>query len=108
MPISKSLVRLDSIDRADFTELEQLPNVGRAIAVDLRRIGLNRPQELAGRDPYDLFDALCRKTGVRHDPCVIDVFIAAVRFMEGGDAQPWWAFTAERKKFLASRNHAAS
>lgn len=104
MSISKSLVMLNSIDREDLTNLEQHPNVGPAIADDLRRIGLKRPQELTGQDPYALFDALCRETGARHDPCVIDVFIAAVRFMDGGDAQPWWAFTAERKKFLASRN----
>jgi hypothetical protein len=44
-----------------------------------------------------MYDDLCRITGVRHDPCVLDVFIAAVRFMAGGPAMPWWKFTAERK-----------
>ncbi len=72
MSISKSLVMLNSIDREDLTNLEQHPNVGPAIADDLRRIGLKRPQELTGQDPYALFDALCRETGARHDPCVIE------------------------------------
>ena len=57
-------------------------------------------------DPYAMYDPLCRLTGVRHDPCVLDTFIAAVRYMEGGPKKPWWAFTAERKRELAARNAA--
>ena len=33
-------------------------------------------------------------TGVVHDPCLCDTFIAAVRFMEGGPSRPWWYYTA--------------
>jgi hypothetical protein len=33
-----------------------------------------------GRDPYAMYDDLCRITGQRHDPCLLDTFIAAVRF----------------------------
>jgi len=85
------------------TVLEDLPNVGKAVAADLRRIGIRAPRDLAGRDPYALYDALNRATGVRHDPCVLDTFIAVVRFVDGGPAQPWWAFTAERKRTLQRR-----
>ena len=88
--------------------LEDLPNVGPAVAADLRAIGIRRPAELAGRDPYALYEALNRRTGVRHDPCVLDTFIAAVRFVEGAPAQPWWAYTAERKRTLAARAKAPS
>lgn len=91
------------IDRARVTELEDLPNVGKAVAADLRRLGIRVPRDLAGRDPYALYDALNRATGVRHDPCLLDTFIAAVRFIDGGPAQPWWAYTAERKRALAAR-----
>jgi hypothetical protein len=28
---------------------------------------------------------------------VIDVFMAVVHFMEGGDPLPWWTFTKKRK-----------
>ena len=72
-------------------------------AGDFRLLGLSEPAQLAGRDPYALYDRLCAETGVRHDPCVIDVFIAAVRYMEGGPKRPWWAFTAERKRELVKR-----
>jgi len=92
------------MQRDQYTELEQLPNVGPAIAAELRCIGIAAPQDLVGRDPYDMFDNLCRVTGTRHDPCVLDVFIAAVRFMAGAPAMPWWAYTAERKTVCVSRN----
>jgi len=88
--------------RADVTELEDLPNVGPATAADFRLLGITSPNQLAGKDPYKLYEKLCRLTGVRHDPCVIDVFIAATRFMGGEPAKPWWHYTAERKGTLAS------
>jgi hypothetical protein len=45
-----------------------------------------------------LFRALEQRTGQRQDSCVLDTFMAAVHFMEGGEARPWWSFTAERKR----------
>ncbi len=89
--------------RSRGTALEQLPNVGPAVAACLRRAGVSRPADLRGRDPFALYDALCRRTGRRVDPCVLDVFIAAVRFLGGAPARPWWAFTAGRKRVLAAR-----
>ncbi len=89
--------------RDDIARLEDIPNVGPAVAADLRRLGITSPGQLSGRDPYALYDELCRLTGQRHDPCLLDTFIAAVRYMEGGPKRPWWEFTAERKKTLAVR-----
>src|SRR5437879_1939378 len=85
-------------------ELEQIPNVGPAIAADLRQLGITAPGDLTGRDPYAMYDDLCRITGQRHDPCLLDTFMAAVRFMEGGPKKPWWRYTAERKQELARRS----
>ena len=89
--------------RDDIARLEDVPNVGPAVAADLRRLGITSPGDLPGRDPYALYDELCRITGQRHDPCLLDTFIAAVRYMEGGPKTPWWKFTAERKRTLAAR-----
>jgi hypothetical protein len=86
--------------RDAVTRLEQLRNVGPALAADLRRVGVRVPHDLPGRDPYALYETLCTETGVRHDPCVLDVFISAVRFMEGAPARPWWHYTAQRKRRL--------
>ena len=70
-------------ERRDVVRLEDIPNVGPAIAADFRQLGITTPGDLVGRDPYALYDELCRVTGVRHDPCVLDTFIAAVRYMAG-------------------------
>lgn len=88
------------VDRANVTRLEDLPNIGPAMAADLRLIGIQKPEQLVGRDALDLYDALCMETGMRHDPCVIDVFMSVVSFMNGGSALPWWSFTAERKRLF--------
>lgn len=88
---------------ADCATLEDLPNIGPAMARDLRVLGVRAPHELRGRDPYALYDELNRRTGLRHDPCVLDTLIAVVRFAGGDPPQPWWTFTAERKRRLAGR-----
>ena len=58
---------MQSDDRTELTELEQIPNVGPAIADDLRLIGVTSPQDLLGKDPYKMHDDLCHTTGVRQD-----------------------------------------
>jgi hypothetical protein len=78
-------------------QLEQLPNIGPALAADLRLIGVAHPRELAARDAFVMYQALCAKTGRRQDPCVLDTFMAATDFMRGAAPRPWWAYTAERK-----------
>ena len=85
------------VRRESVRRLTDLPNVGPATAADLRLLGIERPEQLVGRDPWAMYAQLCRKTGVRHDPCVIDVFLSITAFMDGGPARPWWAFTAQRK-----------
>jgi len=94
---------MKSIARQQLTRLEQIPNIGPSIAEDLRLIGVATPSSLRGKDPYALYDELCRVSGVRQDPCVLDVFIAATRFMAGEPAKPWWKYTAQRKRRLAKR-----
>lgn len=98
--VQSKLTRADRMKRTEFTELEQIPNIGRSIAADLRSLGIEKPSELIGRDPFVLYEESNRLAGVRQDPCLADVFISAVRFMEGAPARPWWEYTAERKRAL--------
>jgi hypothetical protein len=79
-------------------QLEQLPNVGPAMAGDLRSLGLLYPRDLCGQDPWSLYRRLERLTGKRQDPCVLDTFMAVVDFMQGAAPRPWWAYTPERKR----------
>ena len=104
----KTSTARQSNGRREIARLEDIPNVGPAIAGDLRRLGITSPAELLGRDPYAMYDDLCRVTGQRHDPCVLDTFIAAVRFMGGAPKRPWWKYTAERKRELVARSKGGS
>ena len=77
--------------------LEAVPNIGKAIAKDLKAIGIQIPRDLKGQDPYRLYVKACETHQVCHDPCLLDVFISGVRFMENKGAKPWWCYTKERK-----------
>jgi hypothetical protein len=89
-------------DRNTVSELTELPNIGKATAYDLHAIGINHPQDLIGQTPVLMYEKLCKKSGGRLDPCVLDVFMSVVSFMEGDKPRPWWFFTPERKKLLSS------
>ena len=54
------------------------------MARDFRLVNIQHPKDLIGKDGYQLYDKLCRTTGKRHDPYVIDVF--SVR---GGINERW-------------------
>lgn len=88
----------DKVTRAHVVKLTDLPNIGPAMAEDLRRLGIHSPDQLIGQDPYVLYDRLAELVGVRQDPCVLDVFISVTRFMAGAAPRPWWAYTDERKR----------
>ena len=88
---------------AALNGLEELPNVGPSIAANLRLLGIERPVDLVGRDPLELYQALCRSSGARQDPCVLDVFMALTDFAGGGAPRTWWSFTAERKAGLGQQ-----
>ncbi len=87
----------DKVVREQTNTLTDLPNIGKAMAADLLLLGIEKPADLIGRDPYALYERLCALTGCRHDPCVLDVFISITRFMNGEAPRPWWAYSSERK-----------
>ena len=92
------------MEHEEVKKLEDIPNVGRIIAEKLRRVGIDQPGDLVGQDPYALFERLGVRTGTKHDPCLLDVFISAVRYMEGAPRTPWWSYTRERKDMLQNRS----
>lgn len=83
---------------AEARELEAIPNIGPAVAGYLREVGIHKPVDLVGQDPYVLFQQLCAQNGTRYDPCLLDTFIAATRFMAGEPPLPWWRYTRERQR----------
>jgi len=78
--------------------LTDLPNVGKTVAADLRNIGINTPEDLIGKDAFVLYKTMCDYYAMKQDPCMLDVLMSIVDFMNGGEPQVWWAYTDERKR----------
>jgi Pathogenicity locus len=82
----------------DVKKFTDIPNVGKAVAEKYQRLGFKTPSELAGKDGFVLYQKLCKKDGVRHDPCLLDTFLAVEGFMSGGVAKQWFLYTKKRKQ----------
>ncbi len=81
--------------------LEDISNIGKSIAADLRSIGISQPQQLCNKDPLALYLQLSGSMGQRHDPCVLYTLMAAKHFMQSGETVKWWKFTERGKQLLA-------
>jgi DNA transformation protein len=81
-------------------KLEDLPNIGKSIAADLRSLGIRQPRELAGLEPLAVYRRLAGVMGERHDPCVLYTLMAVRHFFDSGEARPWWQFAAEGRRLL--------
>lgn len=77
--------------------LDGLRHVGPAARKDLKLLGIRTREQLASSDADILYERLCVLTGLRHDPCVHDVFSAAIHQSRTGEALDWWHFTPARK-----------
>ena len=85
-------------------KLTDIPNIGVSIAQDLIGLGIKAPEAVKSMDPLATYDALRTPMGERHDPCLLDTFMAAHAFMNGGSRQPWWNFAGQRKALLKKLN----
>lgn len=83
---------------AQAKKLSDIPNIGPAMARDLALLDIKEPKDLVGKDGFKLYIKLCKVTGVRHDPCVLDTFLAIVDFAAGAPLRPWWWYTKMRKE----------
>ena len=86
--------------RKKIHDFNDIPNVGPATIRYLLILNIKRPFELIGQDPYLMYSDLCKITCKQLDPCLADVFISAVKFMEGAPPKKWWYYTEERKRTL--------
>ena len=75
-----------------------IPIIGLKMAEDFRKLGIQNPQELTKKDAFELYNQIGKIEGVRVDPCVLDTYIAAIDFMSGAEAKPWWSYTKKRKE----------
>ncbi len=92
-------------------QLKDLVSVGPAILADFEMLGVHSVAALAKRKPESLYRDLCRKTGTRQDPCVLDTFRAAVE--QARDPRlpfekcQWWYWSRVRKAAAVSEGYAS-
>lgn len=96
--VSLPLMHPAKVRRDHLHQLTDLPNIGPASAADLRRLGIHHPKDLIGKNADTLYHTLCALDGIHHDPCVLDVLQSVVDYMHGGEALPWWTYSAKRKQ----------
>ncbi len=78
--------------------LLSLRNIGPAMRRDFDLLGIRSRGQLARASADALYLKIQRLTSTRHDPCVWDTYAAAIHEARGGEPQPWWHFTRERKR----------
>ena len=82
-------------------KLNNLVSVGPAMLRDFEQLGIRSVDALAQQDPKRMYQRLCRITGERQDPCVLDVFSAAVAQARDPLLPPeqcqWWYWSRKRK-----------
>lgn len=76
------------------TSLRTIPGIGEKMELHLKNIGVRCVEDLAGRDPEELFERNCEYKGFRDDPCALYVFRMAVYYAENREREPeklkWW------------------
>lgn len=101
MPVNAARQSVSQASVANNRKLRDLRGVGPRIEADLRSLGVDSIEALALRDATDLYEALCRKTRMRQDPCVLDTFRCAVAQARNtrlpAEQADWWWWSRERK-----------
>jgi hypothetical protein len=81
--------------------LQDLISVGPSIERDFHLLGIHSVPQLAKQDPRKLYSRLERLTGKRQNPCVLDVFHAAVAQARNprlpAQKCQWWYWSRKRK-----------
>lgn len=85
---------MTSEQSAALRDLRRIPGVGRAVAIDLWRLGMRRVEDLRGRDPQALYEELCDIQNAHVDRCMLYTLRCAVYFASTDDPEPdrllWW------------------
>ena len=87
----------------DVQQLTDIPNIGKETEKDLNLIGIYTPDDLKGKDPFEMYFKLNEVSKKIHDPCTADIFLSAVDYMKSGNALPWWKYTKFRKSEMKKR-----
>src|SRR5215470_20124051 len=82
-------------------ELGELISVGPAMLRDFEMLGIRNVEQLARQEPLRMYRKLERMTESPQDPCVLDVFCAAVAQAQDPrlpvEQSQWWWWSRKRK-----------
>ena len=82
-------------------QLGNLISVGPAMLRDFELLRIRSVARLARQNPQRMYTKLNRLTGLRQDPCVLDVFCAAVAQAKNprlpAKQREWWYWSKKRK-----------
>ncbi len=82
-------------------QLKDLVSIGPAMLRDFEMLKIHSVANLAKADPRRMYQKLCRLTGERQDPCVLDVFRSAVAQAKNprlsAEKCQWWYWSRVRK-----------
>lgn len=81
--------------------LKDLRGIGKKMLRDFEKLGIRSVAELKSRDAQKLYDRMCKLTGTRQDPCVLDTYRCAIEQARNPSLPPeqtdWWYWSRLRK-----------
>lgn len=70
-----------------------IPGIGKSLAHDLTRMGIESVEDLKGKNPNTLYRGFEQLEGAHVDPCVLYTWRCAIYYAEGGresELLKWW------------------
>ena len=84
--------------------LKDLRGIGTKMLGDSEKLGIRSVNELKSRDAKKLYDRMCKLTGTRQDPCVLDTYRCAIEQARHPDLPVeqtnWWYWSRVRKQSI--------
>lgn len=88
-------------------KLSDLVSVGPATLKDFKLLKITNITELAKQDPNELYERLSAITKSNQDPCVLDVFKAAIEQAKNpnlsAEKRKWWYWSRVRKGLIKDK-----
>jgi len=81
--------------------LKDLRGIGKKMLEDFEMLGVRSVDDLKSRDAQDLYERMCKLTGTRQDPCVLDTYRCAIEQARNPrlpkEQRDWWYWSRLRK-----------
>lgn len=94
----------NNVNNKNKRQLKDLVSVGSATILDFKLLGIQIVDDLRKHEARELYERLCFITKARHDPCVEDVFRAAIEQANNPNLEPekknWWYWSRIRKGLI--------